>query len=197
MHYRDVIVSKMASQITGVQIVCSAVCSFVNKRKHESSASLAFVMEIHRWPVDSLHEGPVMGKVFPFDDVIIVWSYMPTLYSFSKSDKYIYRIVFISQESLPMIFRPKSIKFHTWNATWFYKPQNLAVHSRCGCKLKSLKNIESHTGHTIVSWPNSKQWIIVHTSDLMMIIRQSVYSLNHHERNGQTENTQPHILYNG
>ena len=35
------------------------------------------------------------------------------------------------------------------------------------------KNIERHTAHTIVPWPNPKQWIIVHTSDLMMIIRQS------------------------
>ena len=37
------------------------------------------------------------------------------------------------------------------------------------------KNIERHTAHTIVSWPNPKQWVIVHTSDLMMIIRQSIY----------------------
>ena len=35
------------------------------------------------------------------------------------------------------------------------------------------KNIKRHTANTIVSWPNPKQWIIVHTSDLMMIIRQS------------------------
>ena len=39
------------------------------------------------------------------------------------------------------------------------------------------KNIERHTAHTIVSWPNPKQWVIVHTSDLMMIIRQSIYIL--------------------
>ena len=39
----------------------------------------------------------------------------------------------------------------------------------------SPKNIERHTADTIVSWPNPKQWVTVHTSDLMMIIRQSVY----------------------
>ena len=39
------------------------------------------------------------------------------------------------------------------------------------------KNIERHTARTIVSWPNPKQWVIVHTSDLMMIIRQSIYPL--------------------
>ena len=40
------------------------------------------------------------------------------------------------------------------------------------------ENIERHTAHTIVSWPNPKQWVIVHTSDLMMIIRQSIYILS-------------------
>ena len=40
------------------------------------------------------------------------------------------------------------------------------------------KNIERHTAHTIVSWPNPKRWVIVHTSDLMMIIRQSIYIIS-------------------
>ena len=40
---------------------------------------------------------------------------------------------------------------------------------------KVHKNIERHTAHTIVSWPNTKQCVIVHTYDLMMIIRQSIY----------------------
>ena len=41
----DDIVSAMAIQITGVSMVCSAVCSGADQRKHQSSASLAFV----RW----------------------------------------------------------------------------------------------------------------------------------------------------
>ena len=61
--------SAMASQITGVAIVCSTVCS--SQRKHQSSASLAFVRGIHRWPVASSHKGPVTRKMFPFDDVIV------------------------------------------------------------------------------------------------------------------------------
>ena len=36
------------------------------------------------------------------------------------------------------------------------------------------KTIERHRAHTIFSWPNPKQWIIVHTSDLMMMIIQSI-----------------------
>ena len=45
-------------------------------------------------------------------------------------------------------------------------------------KRAQYNNTERHTAHTIVSWPNPKQWIIVHTSDLMMIIRQSIYILS-------------------
>ena len=37
--------SEMASQITGVFIVSSAVCSGTDHRKHQGSASLAFVKE--------------------------------------------------------------------------------------------------------------------------------------------------------
>ena len=39
----------------------------------------------------------------------------------------------------------------------------------------ALKNTERYTAHTSVSWPNLKQWVIIHTSHLMMIIRQSIY----------------------
>ena len=62
----------MASQITSLAIVCSIVCSGADKKKHQSSASLAFVWRIHRWPVNSPHKWPVTRKMFPFDDVIMV-----------------------------------------------------------------------------------------------------------------------------
>ena len=70
-HYSDVIMSVMASQITGVSIVYSTVCSAADRRKHQSSASLAFARGIHRWPVNSPHTGPVTRKLFQFDDVIM------------------------------------------------------------------------------------------------------------------------------
>ena len=71
-HYNDVIMSSMASQFTGVSIVCSTVCSGADQRKHQSSVSLAFVRGIHRWPVNSPHKGPVTRTMFPFDDVIVI-----------------------------------------------------------------------------------------------------------------------------
>ena len=44
-YYNDVIISSMASQITSLTIVYSAVYSGLGQRKHQSSASLAFVRE--------------------------------------------------------------------------------------------------------------------------------------------------------
>ena len=67
------ILSAMASQITSISIVYSTVCSGADERK-QSSASLAFVSGIYRWPVISPHKGPVKRKMFPFDDVMIIRS---------------------------------------------------------------------------------------------------------------------------
>ena len=76
MHYGDVIMGEIASQITSSAIVYSTVYSDADQRKHQSSASLAFVREIHRGPVNSLHKWPVTRKMFPFEDVIMVRSYI-------------------------------------------------------------------------------------------------------------------------
>ena len=49
MHYHDVIMGAMASQITSTMIVYSTVYSGTDERKHRSFVSLAFVWGIHRW----------------------------------------------------------------------------------------------------------------------------------------------------
>ena len=46
-------------------------------KKHQSSASLAFVRGIHRGPVNSPHKGPVTRKMFPFHDVIMSCENLP------------------------------------------------------------------------------------------------------------------------
>ena len=69
-HYGDVI---MASQTTCLMIVCATFYPDSDQRKHQGSASLAFVRGIHRWLVNSPHKGPVTRKMFPFDDVIRKW----------------------------------------------------------------------------------------------------------------------------
>ena len=70
-HYDDVTMSGMASQITSLRIVYSTVYPGPDQRKHQSPASLAFVREIHRGPVNFPHKWPVTRKMFPFDDVIM------------------------------------------------------------------------------------------------------------------------------
>ena len=69
-YYYDVIMGAITSQITSLTIVYSTVYSGADQRKHQSSASLAFVWVIHRWPV-SPHKWPVTRKLFPLDDVIM------------------------------------------------------------------------------------------------------------------------------
>ena len=44
---------------------------FRRRSKKQSSASLAFMRRIHRWPVNSPHKGPVTRKMFPSDDAIM------------------------------------------------------------------------------------------------------------------------------
>ena len=89
----DIIMSVMASKITSVLAVNSTVCSDADKRKYQSSASLAVVRGIHRWPVNSPHKGPVTRKMFPFDDAImditrfnIIWYYIHWTYRWSIAE---------------------------------------------------------------------------------------------------------------
>ena len=77
-HYDDVIMGTIASQITSLTIVYSALYSGADQSKHQSSASLAFVWRIHRGPVNSPHKWPVTRKMSPFDDVIMAYQYFTT-----------------------------------------------------------------------------------------------------------------------
>ena len=70
VHYNDVIMVAITYQITSFTTVYSIVYSDADERKHQSSASVAFVRGIHRFPVNSPHKWPVTRKMLPFDDVI-------------------------------------------------------------------------------------------------------------------------------
>ena len=63
LHRSGIVMSTMVPQTTGVSVVCSVVFTGAYKRKHQSSASLAFVRGIYRWPVDSPHKGSVTSKL--------------------------------------------------------------------------------------------------------------------------------------
>ena len=66
-----IIIGAMASQITSLTIAYSTVYPGTDRRKHQSSASLASVRGIHRSPVNSPHKGPVTQEMSPVDDVIM------------------------------------------------------------------------------------------------------------------------------
>ena len=89
IHYKDVIMGSIASQITSLTLVYSAVYSDADQRKHQSSASLAFVRGIHRGPVHSLHKWPITRKMFPFDGVIMKTAYVNAA-DFSPSYNWMY-----------------------------------------------------------------------------------------------------------
>ena len=64
IHYIDVIMTTMASQITSLTVVYSNVCSDADQRKHQSSASLVFVRGIHRDRWIPRTKGQLRGKCF-------------------------------------------------------------------------------------------------------------------------------------
>ena len=70
-HYGDVIMGAIAYQITSLTTVYPTIYSDSDQRKHQSTASLAFVRGIHRGPVNFPHKWPVTRKIFSFDDVIM------------------------------------------------------------------------------------------------------------------------------
>ena len=70
-HYSDVIMSAMASQITGVCIVCLTVGSGADQRT--SKLRVTGLCDGNS-PVNS-HKKPGTRKMFPFDDVIMTRSY--------------------------------------------------------------------------------------------------------------------------
>ena len=63
-HYADVIMTTMESQITSLTVVYSTVYSDADQRKHQSSASLAFVWGIHRDRWIPRTKGQLRGKCF-------------------------------------------------------------------------------------------------------------------------------------
>ena len=87
IHYNDVIMGTIASQITSLAIVYSIVYSGAGQSKHQSSASLAFVRRIHQGPVNSPRKWPVPRKMFPFNDVI--------MHVFPGNKSIFYQLIFV------------------------------------------------------------------------------------------------------
>ena len=136
----------IASQITSLPVVCSIVYSDVNQRKHQSSASLAFVREIHRGPVNFPHKWPVTRKMFPFDDVIMLHILQNTkcvfIVAFSNFLNYMNALEQITQHR---IFNESSVAIlglHTSIATLY--SLNMLCIQRWYMRLKALLISSGH-----------------------------------------------------
>ena len=123
-HYGDVIMSTIASQITSLTIVYSTVYWGSDQRKHQSSASLAFVRGVHRWPVNSPHKWPVTRKMFPFDDVIMSCcsedcSVAPVHQDVSQTMFKNINLFIFTFSALPYQFSTRLLKQHN-NTSWTF-----------------------------------------------------------------------------
>ena len=122
----------IASQITSLTIVYSIVYSGADQRKHESSASLAFVRGIHRRPVNSPHKWPVTRKQFPFDDVImssvVILHTSATYFSRGRSG--------VVHVPIPLMSSHINTEVCARNAT--YDPRNLQPEAHSGILLGTV-----------------------------------------------------------
>ena len=138
-HYNDGIMSAIVSQITSISIVCSTICSGAVQRKHQSSASLAFVCvcvcecvcvcgggggggggEIHRRPMESPHKGPVTQKMI-----------YPVLWLWGGQRNYIYIDSLVQDCSvfgaLAMGFLQPCTKPSIWDYICLLHPPNMQI----------------------------------------------------------------------
>ena len=95
--------------------------------------------------------------------------------------------------SYPCPVHPPCSVFKWWrhhnNQIWYWQKREFSNFTQ-----DDRKHIERHSADTIVSWPNPKQWVTVHTSDLMMIIRQSILSQSSQQKWVNWKHTAPHIV---
>ena len=126
-HYNDIIMGALASQITSLTIVYSSVYSGADQRKHQSSASLAFVRGILGRLVNSPHKGPVTRKMFPFGDVIMCGRHeviviVPLSFSYCKQYRVIFSRIISSVDS--------TSTYHTvirlWHRKWKFHIDGVA-----------------------------------------------------------------------
>ena len=75
IHYIDVIMSTMASQITSHTVVYTTVYSDADQRKHQSSTSLAFVWGIHhdRWIPRITRTGEFPAERASYAENVSIW----------------------------------------------------------------------------------------------------------------------------
>ena len=116
-HYSDVVMGSMESQITSLTTVYSTVYSGADERKHQSSASLAFVRGIHRWP-----QGPVTRKK------VFIWLRHHVSVNFGG----IYFVATDSTQILSLWVNAWGVcRYHDMKGVGCLSPKSLLVNSLC------------------------------------------------------------------
>ena len=114
IHYDDVIMTTLASQITSLTVVYSIAYSGVDQRKHQSSASLAFVRGIHRDRWIPRTKGQQCGKCFH----LMTLSWNPIDMCFTGLPEYISisRGYIVSTGKYGFIANPSSVMKYIYSA---------------------------------------------------------------------------------
>ena len=151
----------MASQITSLTIVYSIVYSDADKRKHQSSASLAFVRGIHRGPVNSPQKWPVTREMIPFGDVIMLVSAVRVEYPGIRMYKYQYCIKMNDPQNMirsKMANVEPSMLYDTLSVAHAENKQKVPKHSFLGyifyphCIFKVVTGkMQDYIGHHLVT----------------------------------------------
>ena len=144
--------SAMASQITGISIVCSTVCSEVDQRKHQSSALLWGEFTGHRWISSQTASNTEM---FPYHSVIIMmarWGgdieslilrphwYSVVLFGALWSNKYLGFAAWCTySEELLQHF------FLKWLILCFYRYHNWAMYRNKKCCMTKYRHLDTYT----------------------------------------------------
>ena len=131
----------IASQITSLTIVYSNVYSDADQRKHQSSASLAFVRGSQRGPVNSPLKWPVTRKFFH----LMTSSYTPIEFSVNIHFKHRNPICLITNSKTISIFN-QNIQSHdilaqssAINTIYYYSFILLSMHIfKCICYPKLI-----------------------------------------------------------
>ena len=149
----------MASQITSLTIVYWNVYSGADQRRHQCSASLAFVRGIHRWPVNSPPQRANNAEIFSiwWRHHVISWfmlsfhQYASWLYAWKCRDGH--EIVMVVENDNLMVFVAKGQYRVIWldwvyfpivakqNKIWRFKIKfQLHWWRNCSCKFRIIGN---------------------------------------------------------
>ena len=155
-YYSDVITSMMASQITSLTIVYSTVY----QRSKKTSKLHITGLSAGSSPVTSLHKGPVAQKMFPFDDVIMMFKdvqYHPFMHwnVWKKNCEYIFSFCMIAQpwydvKRLNLLYMKIKITIRT-----LYEIQHISLYrasyqickiAGCACTRNAMNIFPATTG---------------------------------------------------